>query len=802
MKSTTIFAAALASMISLGAIATPAQAQNTKKIKVYINPGHGGHDADDRNVVIAPYTQGDPEGYWESNSNLEKGLALRDMLLAKGYEVEISRVTNTSDDDLGLSTIVNLSNKSNADIFFSIHSNATGTEARRNFPLMLYRGYDNDPVIPNSDVIAKILNKYLLQNQATYWTSTSINCRGDFSFYPTWHNAGLGVLRGNTRVSMLSEGSFHDYIPETYRLMNKDFCWMEAWHFRKAIDEYFEQPGVDYGVVAGRINDNRTPRDGSYLKYGDDRYATIQNAKVELIDATGKVVDTYTTETKHLNGFYLFRNVAPGHYKLNVSCDTHYSTTAEVDVVADEISYANIQMAKIRSTAPEVVSYSPVWNDGDEPVLCNSQVILNFNWDMDTESVEKAFSITPAAAGTFTWEDTNHRLVFTPSEAYDTNTTYTVTLSTDAKHPDNINLAKPFVFSFKTANFNYMKILGQFPKQDEKVHFSNTAIEFRFDLMPNVAPILNQISCTDSKGNAVSFNKRKMSNSKAGAAYGFFRIPFLKDLTIGETYTLTLAREFADKNGITLQEPVSVTFTAVDAADHQAGAATIDDMETPANYAMNEVGSINVESNSIAAAANPLSGKATAFTYKFKNTDEGEILWERAENATQKIENGDKIGVHINGDLTANKVYLEMTSGVSTTYTYVCDMDFLGWRYFEIPATVEAEAQLTGIKLVQNPSQMSATGTFAIDDIIYIGKGAVEDIQTTSLTVHPNPASEYLIANADYFITGIRLVNAAGVTIAETQGNVLNVSEIADGAYFAVISSGAGSTTRKVIIRH
>ena len=296
MKYSKIFAAALVSMVSMGTLfAAPASAQNTKKIKVYINPGHGGHDPDDRNVVIAPYTQGDPEGYWESNSNLEKGLALRDMLLEKGYDVEISRVTNTSADDLGLSTIVNLSNNSGADIFFSIHSNATGTEARRNFPLMLYRGYDNEPVIPNSDVIAKILNKYLLQNKATYWTSTNINCRGDFSFYPTWHGAGLGVLRGNTRVSMLSEGSFHDYIPETYRLMNKDFCWMEAWHFRKAIDEYFNQPGVDFGVVAGRLNDNRTPRDGSYLKFGDDWYATIQGAKVELIDAEGKVVDTYTS---------------------------------------------------------------------------------------------------------------------------------------------------------------------------------------------------------------------------------------------------------------------------------------------------------------------------------------------------------------------------------------------------------------------------------------------------------------------------------------------------------------------------
>ena len=39
------------------------------EVHVYVNPGHGGHDSDDRNVTIAPYAQGDPEGFWESNSN-------------------------------------------------------------------------------------------------------------------------------------------------------------------------------------------------------------------------------------------------------------------------------------------------------------------------------------------------------------------------------------------------------------------------------------------------------------------------------------------------------------------------------------------------------------------------------------------------------------------------------------------------------------------------------------------------------------------------------------------------------------
>ena len=68
------------SALLLPAMALTGSARDAKGLTVYINPGHGGHESDDRNVVIAPYEQGDPNGYWESNSNLVKGLALRDML--------------------------------------------------------------------------------------------------------------------------------------------------------------------------------------------------------------------------------------------------------------------------------------------------------------------------------------------------------------------------------------------------------------------------------------------------------------------------------------------------------------------------------------------------------------------------------------------------------------------------------------------------------------------------------------------------------------------------------------------------
>ena len=99
---------------------------STDQPHVYINPGHGGHSSDDRNVPIYPYAQGDTMGFWESNSNMYKCFALREILWKKGYKVTVSRETNTEDDDLALSTIVRLCNNSGADVFYSIHSNATG----------------------------------------------------------------------------------------------------------------------------------------------------------------------------------------------------------------------------------------------------------------------------------------------------------------------------------------------------------------------------------------------------------------------------------------------------------------------------------------------------------------------------------------------------------------------------------------------------------------------------------------------------------------------------------------------------
>ena len=418
---------------------------------VYINPGHGGYDSDDRNVVVYPFAAGDTAGSWESKSNLRKGLALREVLEKKGYKTSISRVTNTSSDDLALSTIVALCNQSGADVFYSVHSNATGTSSRVNYSLALYRGYSGSPQVPGSDVLASCLEPILYANQSTVWTH-SYRIYGDWTFRPDWGTQGYGVLRGNQAVSILSEGSFHDYIPEAYRLLSPYYCWMEGWNISLGADQYFGRLGqYDLGVVTGNVRDKSAKRlqecAEQFVVFGDDDLRPIHNAVVRLLDAAGNEVQRCMTDTLR-NGIYLFKYVTPGNYTVEVSTQSHYIQTKSVTVNANAVTYQNFFLEEAVDKTPAVVEYSPVWHEGDAAVRCDMPVALTFNWEMDSATTCEAFAIEPLVEGSFRWENSGRRLVFTPVNVFDVNTFYTVTLDKSATESGGTPMENDFTMQF------------------------------------------------------------------------------------------------------------------------------------------------------------------------------------------------------------------------------------------------------------------------------------------------------------------------------------------------------------------
>lgn len=790
--------------LAAAAVAAGVHAREASDILVFINPGHGGHGSDDRNVVIEPFSQGDPEGYWESNSNLVKGLWLRDMLEAKGYRVMMSRTTNTEDDDLPLSTISRMANEAGADLFFSIHSNATGTATRSNFPLMLYRGWDSGADNPEDRVIAEILNRHLLENQATYWTSSSMNVRGDWSFYHWGYKVGLGVLRGLTVTGMLSEGSFHDYIPETYRLMNEDFCRLEAWHFRRAVDEYFGQSGETVGQVAGLVRDSRLPRPGDYIIHGDDRLATVQNALVELLDEAGVKVAEYTTSSTLVNGFYAFRDVAPGKYHLRVTAPTHYSEECDIEVKADSITYTNISMMRVRDTPPTVTSYAPVWKQGDEPVLCNTPLTMSFSWDMDIASTEKAFSITPAVNGKFTWSDLNYTLTFTPDAPYDTNTLYTVRLSADAEHAGGMKMTEPFEFSFMTTDRNFMEVTRAFPVDGSEVYYSGSWVELHLDHHPDGSALTSQISCVDSKGNVVPFNRTGKKVSTSRSRYGFLRLPFGKDLTPGETYTVTFDGSICDRDGITIAHPITATFKAVDIVPDRQG--TRQPACDASLYTLDTDQSVSVIKATVKADTKITvsDSSAVSLSYEFEGNSGGQAVWtiSNTENVTL---GGEELTFAVYGDLSGNTLSLQLDTPSGVEMFPLATLDFAGWRKFKLVYDGDAgNATIAAVVISQNDATDSSVGTVCLSDLYVKPALGVGDVvgDNATVSVYPNPASQYIIANADSLIDSVELVSTSGAVVARATGNILNVESVPSGLYLCRVQAGATVSVRKIIVEH
>lgn len=787
-------------------------ATDLKDLKIYINPGHGGHDSDDRNVVVPPFTGGDPEGYWESNSNLSKGLSMRDLLEDFGAEVMMSRTTNTTEDDRDLGEIGVEATNFGADFFFSIHSNATGTGTRVNRPLMLYRGETSNPRFAEAVDMSATLNDQLLENRVTSWSSETPWLAGDLTFYAGQWEGGLGVLRQLWVPGLLSEGSYHDYIPETYRLLNDDFCWLEAYHFTKAIMEHFQtSEKYSTGVVAGTVMDDHQERtDAIYngIFFGHDSALPVCGATVTLKNADGGTVETYTTDDL-FNGVYMFRSVQPGTYTLAISHPDYEPFEQDITVTANEVIYLNPAMKRIRSTPPEVVGYSPMWLDGDEAVLCNTPVEIEFNWDMDMESVEQNFSITPAVEGDITWEDSYYKMIFRPKRVFETNTVYTVKIAKGVKHPAGLEMADDFTFSFKTGDYNTFDVLASNPEEGGYVHYETPTVEFRFAQKSNTLTIQNDIIVKDENGEQMSYVARSRKISKASDDFGYFQIRLSDDLEIGKTYTMEVNDNVKDVNGMPLEAPYSYKFTAVDVAAEGAVLTMTESFDGDGLLAKDEDNTVGAKSASaVRNTSTKIEGAASyKLDYEFTEYEGGKAAYAFSEPNSALYKNTNAIGLKVYGDLSCNTLYARMSNGADEILAPVCVLSFLGWKDVSVSLEDDLQAgdyKVTGFEIAQTGGQISRKGTVYIDKMA-IGDAedaGVGSIETENVRVYPNPASELLIANGDKYILKVELISLNGQLVAAAKGNVLNVSNVPSGIYVAKIYTQNGYGVKQVMVKH
>ena len=239
------------------------------------------------------------------------------------------------------------------------------------------------PAVAASLPMAQTCWPRLMSNELTNWTyyTTSTNLRGDFSFYG-YH---LGVLGPLTVPGFLSEGSFHDYQPETHRLLNKNYRKLEANNFYKYFCDYFQADLPSKGVIAGFVKGKDETIVNSKYNYKagtNDRWLPLNGSKVKLMNAAGDSLDICNIDTLY-NGIFAFFNLNPGTYKLHIVDVNHTSKDTTLSVTAATTTYAKMMLVN-----PNIVIAKDTTPNYPDPVQEAGAVALkHYNFGTTTPSV-------------------------------------------------------------------------------------------------------------------------------------------------------------------------------------------------------------------------------------------------------------------------------------------------------------------------------------------------------------------------------------------------------------------------------
>ena len=627
-------------------------AQDFDSLRIYINPGHGGHDSDDRHVVATDF--------WESEGNLSKGLYLRDILKSMNADVRMSRTQNRTQDDLPLSQIVEDANNFDADYFHSIHSNSY--DGQTNYTLVLFQGFDNGPTYPEAKQMGSIISNEIYK---AHRTSTHYN-RGDFDFYGTG-KPYLGVFKGLLMPGTLSEGSFHDYIPESWRLKDEAYLKHEAWAIARSFVQFYGLTPMPFGEIAGIVRDKDEPVSYFSINSADSK-KPVNKLKVTL--QPGNLV--YNGDDFN-NGFFMFDRLSPGNYKLIYEAEDYQPDSLTVTVVANKTVFADKYLSIVPNYNPPLVLQTVPLN-ADSTVSLSTKVNFTFSIPMNTSSVQNAFKIEPAVSGNFEWRDNNKELTFSPDSKLLANTTYSVTIDTTAETRFGIKLASPFLINFKTRE--KLKLISFYPKENQKEISTTVKIILDFDAPIDINSLGGNIFFKDAQNNDVSLLVDQDSFSKG-------KIIFwpANPLNNSSGYKIILNEGIKDEDGLTFGENLAITFYTE--KEKYSNGTIIDSFENAGQWWQPEQ----------SGSTNGIDSNQTKFTIvsnrKVSGSYSGKLIYNftsdsgvcRLYNAAEPVVNGSSFNLWIFGDLSYNllEFWFRDANGSNVPY-FVDTLNWTGWK--------------------------------------------------------------------------------------------------------------------------
>jgi len=755
-------------------------AQDFEETRIYINPGHGGYDSNDRFI---PAT-----GFWESEGNLVKGLYLRDMLQSLNATIKMSRTTNTTADDLPLSTISADANNFDADFFHSIHSN--GFQGTANYTLMLYKEVNGSPAFTESKTMCDIMATTIFQANRT----TTKYTRGDMSFL----GFNLGVLRNLTMPGTLSEGSFHDYIPESWRLKNDLYLKHEAFAITKAFISYYNLTSKQNGIIAGILRDPYDAPDYFYIASIKDDKKPLNQIKVTLLP------DNVTYEGDEFNnGFYMFNELTPGTYDLIFEAEGYESDTVQsVTVTANTTSFVDRYLEpKPDFSAPVITAFSPPVENN---VRLDSDIIIEFSVKMNKISVEQSFTISPNVIGNFKWESNDRRMIFSPDEFLESGTTYQISVNSFAMSAWDVFIEQPFTSVFSTRSG--LSIVKTYPNQNSENISTTVKIKVKFDAPIDNSSLGGKVALQDLDGNPIT-----PFLDEFDYANGWIIFEPRDPLENNTSYQIKLLKGIKDIEGSILENDTSIVFTTENSSQIE-GNTFLDFEDISVWWQPEQSGSttgINSDNTSFTSySQKSIDGDFSGRLKYVFEADSGGVC--RIYNVNEPLlpEMSNKnFGMWIFGDWSFNIVEYWFRNGQGTNIPITVDtLDWTGWKFVEVNLDFDNNiTQFHSIVITQNDLGEN-------NGLLFFDAGVTDVITNINYEHSQIPSKISLEQNyLDFSLSKVQLkiydvlgkeINTL-VNEIQTAGNyevVFDASGLSSGVYYYQLKLGDFLETKKMIV--
>lgn len=719
-------------MMMLASGAANAQTGDLSGLKFCIDPGHGGNNAaNDRHVIPDPGTD-----FWESESNFQKAMRLDTLLTARGAWVILTRYTNyyPADDDPSLSARWALANANNVNWFHSIHSNAAGgVNTTINYTLLLVKEDQTTrqavwpQAVTMSNIMGPAIQAKLRNTMRSTWTYL------DYTFYggpPNGYN--LGVLNGLAMPGELSEGSFHDYYPETRRLMNNLYRKMEAYALRNSFMQYYSVPADSLGIIAGVQVDVASGK-------------PINLSRVRLIPG-----DRMVTGDPYNNGFYMFDNVPAGTYTVRFETPGYTPDSAQVTVARGATVFVDRNVTAFGPPAP--ATSAPV--NGDTAYSAANLITVGFTKPMDTASVRSAFSIVPPVTGTLTWGTNNSVLTFDPDGVFGFYVDYVVRIDTSAHSASGQTLdgngdgtpGDPFVLSFRTKYVDVFipVITSSLPAPGVRLTSPVTVLNITFDERLNPASVVATNYLIQLVGGSIQTRAVEYAeaNGKGGVT---MYVP--NGLIPGAQYRMRVTK-VADLLGNTMPGTSSYLW------DFSIGSG---------EYVYNVLDSLNPGSGGFLQPAlagdrqgadsvvvEATAGKTLSFVTGNRGSTSVRVVWDTTRAAwyvrvpadstapigtTSFIKDGNLLRAHVFGDASGSRIrFAVRDANGDREVTRWITCDWVGWRTLTWDLGVDTlgtasgngvldgSLRLEGIDLAYAPGNLSRITAINIDQMQLIGR--------------------------------------------------------------------------------